>query len=153
MNISVEQIENAVLHYLENYKSISENSFSKLILFGVKANDILRYLQNSQVTERWGEEFTDAVYLAIERIYEKYLIPFPVIPELTEIDIFISKMLIKRGWMVLGGTNFFFSPVEMRHVIKYLQRDKEIYTWNSYFIKQIQMEYIRVIEHLAGAPR
>src|ERR1019366_293855 len=145
-----EEIDNAVLIYLENFKRVCEEPFSRLTLFGVKASGITKYLKNNQVAEKWGEEITDKIWDAVDKIYEKYIVEFPEIPEPTEIDIFIAKMFIKNGWWSLCNSEFFIQPVNMKHIIKYLQRDKEIYTWNADFILNVQREYARAKEFLTG---
>jgi len=68
-----EEIDEAVLAYLTNKKRVNEEAFNRLAIFGVKATDLLRYFNNKIIAEKWGEEFTDKIYYAIEKTYEKYI--------------------------------------------------------------------------------
>jgi len=43
--VTIEEIDTLALNYLENYKKVNPDCFSKLIFLGAKASDILKYLK------------------------------------------------------------------------------------------------------------
>ncbi len=104
------------------------------------------------MAKKWKGDYEEDVCNTIEFIYTHLIYPFtpPVIKEATIVDKFIAKMQFKRGWWVLGDSHFFREPVTIEHVVKYLQGENEIYTWNADFIYMVQQECKRVKEVLVG---
>ncbi|HKC66763.1 MAG TPA: hypothetical protein VKG26_00900 [Bacteroidia bacterium] len=68
-----EEIDEAVFAYVKYKKIIHEKDFDRLAIFGIKAMDLLRYFNDKTIVERWGEEFANEVYCAIEKIYERFI--------------------------------------------------------------------------------
>jgi hypothetical protein len=73
-------------------------------------------------------------------IYENRIIPFPIIETQTGADKILATVLKNTGIMAFHTTSFFSPAVTLDHVIKYMQRDKEIYDWNADFVFLVQHE-------------
>ena len=145
----IENVQNEVLKYLENDKRVNPERFTILGIFGVKATDVIKYIKRPEACGTWPFDFVHQVDCAISKIYAKYIIDFPVIPPKNDVDDFIAKMFSRNGTIATLDSHFFEHEVTLPHMIKYLERDSEIFTWNAYFILYVQSEYKRCIEKLA----
>lgn len=68
----------SVLEYLKKKKLQNRESFDRLILFGVKPNDIIKYIERPDDCGRWPFDFVCQVHNAVQKISKKYLIDAPV---------------------------------------------------------------------------
>jgi hypothetical protein len=137
-----------VLDYLKKLKIQYPDSYNRLTIFGLKPNDIIKYIERPEDCGRWPFDFVAQVNFAITKISKKYLIDFPDIELQTEEDRVLSKILKKNNFFAFDSNTFFGAEITVHHVIAYMERDSAIYNWNAYFINQVRQEVKRVKEYL-----
>ncbi len=142
--VEINETEARVLEYLRKYKKFLPEYFDKLVIFGARANDIVKIIQNPDACGHWRFDYVYTVFEAIKKINKKYLIPFPEIEEQTEEDRVISYILKKNAQLCLGTTDFFKGTVNVNHVIEFMERNPVIYDWNADFVLNVQYEVMRV---------
>lgn len=145
----IENVQNEVLKYLKNDKRVNPERFSLLMIFGVKPTDVIKYIKRPEACGTWPFDFVHQVDCAISKIYAKYIIDFPVIPPKNDVDDFIAKMFSKNESLFTLKSHHFSDEITLTHMLNYLKRDPDIFTWNADFIINVQSEYKRCIEKLA----
>lgn len=126
-----------VLTYLKKMKFQNQAYYDLIILYTVKANEIVKYLEHPELCGRWPFEHVCKIEYAINQI-SKHLIDFPYIEIQTEEDRILSKLLKKNNFLAFGSNTFFNENVTVHHVIAYMERNEIIYSWNSDFVLKTQ---------------
>lgn len=137
---TIQETDRMVAEYLEKYKKTNPEYYYNLLIWGVSPNDIIKFIKTPEKCTRWKDDYSDKIWRAIELIYENRLIPFPLIEKQKEEDKILATALKNTGIIAFHTTCFFILPVKLEHVIKYMERDKEIYDWNADFVLSAQHE-------------
>lgn len=148
--INMAEVNHAVEEYLRKEQVQNPEVYSKLIIKGVNPRDIIKYIKNPEIGERWGHEYTSQVNVAIDYIYDD-LIGSTTLPEVekqTIEDVILAKVLKNASFMIFGTTKFLNKLVAMHHIVSYLQRDEKIHKWNADFLSLVQHEVIREKDYL-----
>jgi len=140
--------ENQVLEFLKRELKTAEHTNSVLCYYGVGAKDLVKYLEHPKKCGNWLFDFVILAEESVNKINNKYLIPFPIIENQTEQDRVLSKLLSKNNWYCFGTNAFFNDHVKVSHVIQYMERQGAIYDWTAYFLLRVQAETKRVKEFL-----
>ena len=150
MNViaTFEPIQQKVLLYLKNAKLQNKVAYDKLMLFSVKPNDIIKYIERPDDCGNWPLDYVYQVEKAITKISERYLIDFPTLDAQTEEERVLSKFLKKHHYVTFGAINDVETDVTTNHVIAYMQRSAAVYLWNADFVLRVQKEVERMIKVL-----
>jgi hypothetical protein len=146
--ITEEERHRNVLGHLYHMKEFYGPDFDKLIIYGVKATDLVKFLENPEPYFNKSFVYVCEVYRAIDRIYKNYNIPFPKIPRVTDTERILLNLLLTYGEGIMGRDPYFDSGVKLHHVLAYLQRDKVIRTWQPYSVLSVQGRCSRAIQDL-----
>ncbi|TRX16124.1 hypothetical protein FNW25_01740 [Flavobacterium franklandianum] len=137
-----------VVTYLKKFKLHHKALYDRLIIFGVKPNDVIKYLEQPEQCGNWPFDFVCEMASVIPKISKKYLIDFPIIELQTEEDRVISKLLRKNNLLAFDIKIYLNKMVSVNHLIQFMERDPIIYEWNAYFVWQVSQEVIEVKEKL-----
>ena len=140
--------EATVLVYLKNMRKYSPENFKLLICYTVRADTLIKFLEDPDSFGDHDFVYVGSIFKAIRKLAKNYLLPFPEIEEQTEEDRVISKLLRKGSVYYNCESEYISKLVNINHVIKYMERNPEIYDWNSYLIIRVQQEVKRVKEKL-----
>jgi hypothetical protein len=140
----INSTEQKVLIYLKKMKLQNKSCYDRLILFGVKPNDIIKYIERPEDCGKWPFDFVYQVQNAVTKISKNYLMDFPEIEIQTEEDRVLSKLLTKNNFYPFGTNTFFKNDITVHHVTAFMERNEVIYEWNGDFILRIQQEVNRV---------
>lgn len=135
-----------VLTYLKNAKLQNRFAYDYMVLFSVKPNDIIKYIERPDDCGRWPMDYVCLVDAAINQISKKYLIEFPEIEAQTEEDRVLSKFLKKNSSLTFGFDSTKIEEVTREHIIAYMTREDLIYKWNADFVLRVQSR----VERLKG---
>lgn len=144
----VDSTQKRVLTFLKKMKLQNQSCYGKLMLFSVKPNDIIKYIESPEKCGKWPIDFVIQVNHAIIQISKKYFIDFPEIEIQNDEDKVLSKLLRKNNFFAFGTNTFFGEEITVHHVIAYMERDELIYEWNPDFVLKTQLEVKRVKEVL-----
>ncbi len=136
-----------VLQYLQNCKQQNEKYYSEMLIWGVRPNDIIKWMNSPVKYAHWNYEHIDKVEHAINQIAFYNLKEAPVIEPQYREDIILAKVL-RNSLMVFDRSDFFSGQVNRIHVIQFLERDEIIYHWNNDFLLKVIADLNRVKEHL-----
>lgn len=136
-------IEEAVLDYLKKFKKYCSHAYNKLLIWGVRPNNIIRFIENNQKEVLMNYDFIIQIESAIKKIYEHNIIPFPKIESQQEEDKLLAKVIRNGHEIMFGKSNFFRMEVTKEQVAKYLERNEEIHDWNADFVIKVQNEVER----------
>ena len=148
--VSVEVSDASVVEYLRRENIQYPELYSKLIICGTKPSDIIKFIKNPDIEEKWGSDYTTIVCFAIDFIYDNIIVPykFPRIAKQTQEDIILAKILKNAGSRVFNTSSFLTNRESLSHVISFLQRDEIIHDWNAYFLIAVKHEVTRVKMYL-----
>jgi len=146
--IEIDSSQMFVLTYLKKMKLHNKSAYDKIIIFGAKPHDIIKFIERPEDCGRWPIDFVYKVQSTIPKISKMFLIDFPKIEQQTEEDRILSKLLRKNNFPNFDADTFFGIMVSVNHVIQFLERDPVIYEWNAFFVLQVSEEVIRVKEKL-----
>ena len=141
------EVDAKMLAYLKKRKLQNPEHFDKVILWGVKPNSIIKYLENHESVKRWDNLLFEKLENAINKIAGNCSVPYPEIPEQTEEDKLLSKIITKSGWR-LFNTDFWDMEINRTHIVKYLNRDIELKEWNADFVLKVQWKVAEVKDYL-----
>lgn len=145
---NIDSTQQSVLTYLKKLKFQNLTYYDIIILFGVKPNDIIKYIERPEQCGKWPFDFVSQIYDAILKIEKYCLIGIPQIELQTDEDKVISKLLRKNFYLCFGTNTFFGDEIQVHHVIAFMERNEVIYEWNADFILKTQKEVKRVKEFL-----
>lgn len=137
-----------VLTYLKRMKFQNQAYYDLIILYSVKANEIVNYIEHPEACGKWPFDYVCKIEYAINQISKKNLIDFPYIEIQAEEDRVLSKLLKKNNFLAFGSNTFFKENVTVNHVIAYMERNEIIYSWNSDFVLKTQQLVNKVKEQL-----
>ena len=133
-----------VLRILKTMKLQNRAYYDRLMLFSVKPDDIIKYIERPEDCGKWPFDFLGEIQNAIKQISKKYVIDFPKIESQTDEDRVLSRLLRKHNFFAFGTNTFFKDEVTVHHVIAYMERDEIIYLWNPDFVIKTQHEVKRM---------
>ncbi|HEY5509907.1 MAG TPA: hypothetical protein VIK10_02660, partial [Prolixibacteraceae bacterium] len=97
--VSVEVSDASVVEYLRRENIQYPELYSKLIICGTRPNDIIKFIRNPDIEEKWGSDYATKVCFAIDFIYDNIIVPnkVPRIAKQTQEDIILAKILKNGG--------------------------------------------------------
>lgn len=140
----IDSTQKRIVTFLKKMKLHNPEYYDRVIMFSVKPNDIIKYLELPENCGNWPFDFVGKVEFAVKRIAKLYLVDFPEIETQTEEDRVLSKLLTNNNFNAFGTNTFFKNEVTVNHVIQFMKRDAVIYDWNGYFVSQVKQEVQRV---------
>jgi len=148
--VNIEEIHHSVMDYLQKKKLQNTTMYLNLRIAGVHPNDIVKYIEDPVVADRWKKDYYNEINNAIFYIYEDLVsnVEFPEIETQTQEDILLAKILKNTGFWIFHSNRFLNQNIALSHVISFLKRDKEIFNWNTIFLIQVQQEVEKVKAYL-----
>lgn len=125
-----------VLAYLKKMKQATPEYYSALAMYGARLNDIVKFIERPKETVRWPNDFWDQVEEAIPKIAKNYARYYPEIPKQKLEDKLLAKFLKNSGINFVPKDVCGFE-ITNKYIIKYLERDAEMYTWTGCFLIQV----------------
>jgi hypothetical protein len=147
---SIAEVHHSVLDYLQKEKAQYPEVYSKLMIKATNPNDIAKYIKNDEIIRRWDFEYYHRVELAIDYIYDDLIMgyEFPKIEAQTLEDVTLAKILKNPEIWVPISSDFLFGYVTLSHIIAFLNRDNEIFNWNTRFLILVMKNVTKVKELL-----
>jgi hypothetical protein len=137
-----------VLEHLYALRSFYGQDFDKLGIFGGKATDLVKFLENPEPYFNKSFVYVCGLYDSIDKIYKRHILSFPKIPRRTDKERILLNLLLMYGEGILGRDPYFEYGVKLHHVLAYLKRDKVIYTWPPTAVRSVQGACRRGIDEL-----
>ncbi len=149
---SEQEVFDQVVEYLKKTKRQYPILYEKMILFGAKPNDIIKFITNRSATVEWNFDYKMTVDFALNRIYDEIIdvIPYPALEPQSQEDIIVAKILSKIEPLLPSIFKIGNFCVSFPHIIAFLNRDAVITDWNPDFVIDVMRETQRLKDELIG---
>lgn len=141
-----------VLDYLQKSELQNPIRYQTMIIYGVKPNDIIKFIQNKPICQKWGFEYLHQVEVALNHIYDNIIavVQYPQLPPQTPEDTTLAKILSNIKHLLPSIFQIHHPEVSFSHIIAFLNRHKTMADWNPDFMHHVHNETIRLKHTLLG---
>jgi hypothetical protein len=142
----------AVLLYLKNIeRDTPPQYFSNIRFYASSLKSLIQLIENPESMGHLPFTYVAELHIAIDKMYRNFVKSFPILKANSQTDATLAKLLSIKNESILGKPIFFKTPVTKNAVIDYLQRNSNIYDWNTDFLYQVMFQCDCAKKQLLGS--